>query len=142
MARSVVDRGHVGFGVPLAGGWREGVQPRELSGGELEAVGGGVLLDAVDAPGAGNRGDVVALGEQPGQGDLGRGCTNFGGDGSDLVDNAYIPPEVLPDEPRVVLAPVVVGNVRRGTDLTGEGNRGPAVSTGQNRCRACAATAA
>jgi hypothetical protein len=33
-------------------------------------------------------GDVVALGEQPGQGDLGRGCTDFGGDGSDFVDNA------------------------------------------------------
>jgi hypothetical protein len=88
MARSVVDPGHVGFGVPLAGGWGQGVQPGVLSGGELEAVGGGVLLDAADAPGAGNRGDVVALGEQPGQGDLGRGCTNFGGDGSNLVDNA------------------------------------------------------
>jgi hypothetical protein len=88
MARSVLDRGHVGLRVPLAGGWGEGVQPRELSGGELEAVGGGVLLDAGDAPGAENRGDVVALGEQPGQGDLGRGCTDFGGDGSDFVDNA------------------------------------------------------
>jgi len=69
MAGSVVDGGHVGFGVPLAGGWGEGVQPGELGGGELEAVGGGVLLDAVDAAGAGDRGDVVALGEQPGQGD-------------------------------------------------------------------------
>ena len=88
MARSVVDPGHVGLGVPLAGGWGEGVQPRKLSGSELEAVGGRVLLDAGDAPGAGNRGDVVALGEQPGQGDLGRGSTDFGGDGSDLVDNA------------------------------------------------------
>jgi hypothetical protein len=84
----MVDGGHVGLGVPLAGGWGEGVQPGELSGGEFEAVGGGVLLDSVDAPGAGNRRDVVALGEQPGQGDLGRGCTNFSGDGSDLVDNA------------------------------------------------------
>jgi hypothetical protein len=59
-------------------------------------------------------------GEQPGQGDLGRGCTDLGGDGSDFVDNAKVPLEVLPDEPGVVLAPVVVGNVVRGTDLTGE----------------------
>ena len=84
----MVDPGHVGLGVPLAGGWGEGVQPCELSGGELDAVGGGVLLDAGDASRAGNRGDVVALGEQPGQGDLGRSCTNLAGDGSDLVDNA------------------------------------------------------
>jgi hypothetical protein len=87
-ARSMVDPGHVGLGVPIAGCRGQGVQPGVLSGGEFEAVGGGVLLDAADAPGAGNRGDVVALGEQPGQGDLGRGCTNFGGDGSNLVDNA------------------------------------------------------
>jgi len=120
MARLVVDGGHVGFGVPFAGGWGEVVQPGELGGGELEAVGGGVLLDAVDAAGAGDRGDVVALGEQPGQGDLGRGCPDFGGDGSDLLDNAEVPLEVLPEEPRVVLAPVVVGNVGRGTDLAGE----------------------
>ena len=32
MARSVVDPGHVGLRVPLAGGWSEGVQPSELSG--------------------------------------------------------------------------------------------------------------
>ena len=88
MVRSVVDPGHVGLGVPLAGSRGEGVQPRELSAGELDAVGGDVLLHAGDPPSAGNRGDVVALGEQPGQGDLGRGCADFGGDGSDLVDNA------------------------------------------------------
>jgi hypothetical protein len=98
----------------------ERVQPCELSRGELDVVGGGVLLDARDAPGAGDRGDVVALGEQPGQGDLGRGCTDLGGDGSDLVDDTQVSPEVLPGEPRVVLAPVVVGDVIRSADLTGD----------------------
>jgi hypothetical protein len=44
------------------------VQPFDLLGAQLEPVGSRVLLDAGDALGAGDRGDVVSLGEQPGQG--------------------------------------------------------------------------
>jgi hypothetical protein len=74
--------------VPLAGGRSEVVQPFDLLGAQLELVGGGVLLDPGDALGAGDRGDVIALGEQPGQGYLCRCGVRFGGDGLDLVDDA------------------------------------------------------
>src|SRR5580693_7332517 len=64
---SPVDGSHVRFVVALAGGRRQVAEPFELVSAQLDAVGGGVLLDAGDPPGAGDRGDVVALGEQPGQ---------------------------------------------------------------------------
>jgi hypothetical protein len=64
---SAVDGGHVRFVVAFAGGWRQVAQPVELVVAELDGVCGGVLLDAGDAPGAGDRGDVVAAAEQPGQ---------------------------------------------------------------------------
>ena len=53
----------------------------DLFGGQLDGVGGGVLLHPGDPLGAGDRGDVVALGEQPGQGHLRRGGADLGGDG-------------------------------------------------------------
>jgi hypothetical protein len=49
--------------VAFAGGWREVVEPFDLFGAQLDGVGGDVLLDASDPLGAGDRGDVVALGE-------------------------------------------------------------------------------
>src|SRR5207302_7714653 len=79
-----------------------------------------VLLDAGDALGAGDRGDVLALGEQPGQRDL-RWCgVELGGDGLDLVDDAEILFEVALGEARVVLAPVIVSEVLGGADRPGE----------------------
>jgi hypothetical protein len=51
---SALDGGHVCLVVALAGGRREGVQPSELVVGELDGGGGGVLLDARDALGAGD----------------------------------------------------------------------------------------
>ena len=45
----------------FAGGRSELVQPLDLLGAQLEVGGGGVLLDAGDTLGAGDRGDVVAL---------------------------------------------------------------------------------
>src|SRR5947199_5029164 len=64
---SAFDRRHVPCIVALAGGGREVVQPFDLRGAQLDAVGGRVFLDAGDPLGAGDRGDVVALREQPGQ---------------------------------------------------------------------------
>src|SRR3954470_22141835 len=55
---SAVDDGHVPLVVALAGGRREVVQPFDLLGAQLHAVSGGILLDAGDPLGAGNRGDV------------------------------------------------------------------------------------
>src|SRR5437867_940469 len=72
MTWSAIDCGHVGLVVALAGGRGETVEPLDLLCAQLDAVGSGVLLDAGDALGAGDRGDVVALCEQPGQSDLRR----------------------------------------------------------------------
>ena len=58
---SAVDDGHIPFVVTLPRGRREVVQPLDLLGAQLEAVGGGVLLDAGDPLGARDRGDVVAF---------------------------------------------------------------------------------
>src|SRR2546425_12360685 len=58
--------------------------------------------------------------EQPGQSDLCRCCSDFPGDGSDLVDDAQIALEVFADEARVGLAPVVVGELLGRADLTRE----------------------
>jgi len=73
---------------PVAGG--EVVEPFDLRGAQLDAVGGGVLLDAGDPLGAGDRGNVVALCEQPGERDLCRCGARLGGDGLDLVDDSQI----------------------------------------------------
>ena len=81
-AVSAVDAGHVPLVVALAGGRREVIQPYDLLGAQLDAVGGGVLLDARHPLGAWNRRDVVALREQPGQRDLGRCGSRLGGDRS------------------------------------------------------------
>lgn len=120
MAWSAVDGVHVPFVVAFAGSRSEVVQPFDLLGAELDAVGSSVLLDADDSPGARNRGDVVSLDEQPGQSDLCRCGTNLGRDGSDLIDNAQIGLEILSGEAWVLLAPVVVGKVFDGADLAGE----------------------
>jgi hypothetical protein len=79
--------------------------------GQADGVGAGVLLEPGDPPGAGNRGDVVALGEQPGQRDLRRCGARLGGDGLDLVDDAQVAVEVLGGKARGSFAPVVVGDV-------------------------------
>jgi hypothetical protein len=56
-----VDGGHVRLVVALAGGRGEVVQAGDLLDAQLDRVGCRVLLDARDAFGAGDRGDVVAL---------------------------------------------------------------------------------
>jgi hypothetical protein len=61
-AGSAVDQPHARFVEAVAGGGGEVVQAGERLGGRHDGVGGGVLLDAGDPLGAGNRGDVVALG--------------------------------------------------------------------------------
>ena len=120
MTWSAVDDGHVPFVVALTGGRREVVQPFDLLGAQLDAVRGGVLLDAGHPLGAGNRSDVVALREQPGQRDLGRRCSHLSGNGSNLVDDAQIALEVLAGEARVGLAPVVIGELLGRTDFARE----------------------
>jgi hypothetical protein len=52
----------------LAGGRCEVLEPGNLVGVEYDGVGGYVLLDPADRLRAGEWGDVVAFGEQPGEG--------------------------------------------------------------------------
>src|SRR6266568_1239347 len=113
---STVDDGHVSLLVALACSRSEVVEPLDLLRAQLDTVGCGVLLDARDALGAGDRGDVVALGKQPGQSNVCRCRIELGGDGLDLVDDAEVLLEVALGEARVVLAPVVVGEVLGGAD--------------------------
>src|SRR6266700_27965 len=120
VAWSAVDDGHVPFVVALAGGRREVVQPFDMLDAQLHAVGGCVLLDAGDALGAGDRGDVVALREQPGQSDLRRCGIDLGGNCLDLVDDAEVLLEVALGEARIGLAPVVVAQLLRGANRPGE----------------------
>ena len=56
----------------------------------------------------GNRSDVVALGQEPGQSDLTRRRAELGGDGLDLVDEALVALEVLAHEAWIGLAEVAV----------------------------------
>ena len=117
---SAVDDGQARLVVALTGGRREVVQPLDLLGAQLDTVGGGVFLDARDPLGAGNRRDVIALREQPGQRDLCRCCTRLAGNGLDFVDDAQIALEVLAGEARVRLAPVVASELLGRADLAGE----------------------
>ena len=61
-----LDHLHLFVGVVAALGWGHLIEGGDLLGGEGDRVGGGVLLYAVDAFGAGDRDDVVAFGQQPG----------------------------------------------------------------------------
>src|SRR6266700_1711604 len=107
--RSAVDAGHVHVVMARTRRGPEPVEAVELRGSELDAVCGGVLLYASNPAGAGDRGDVVAAGQQPGQRGLRGGRADLGADGRHLVDNCEVAPEVLTGEAGVGLAPVVVG---------------------------------
>jgi len=85
---SAVNDSHARFVMTLACGRREVIQPCHLLSAQFDANGGRVLLYAGDPLGARDRGDVMALREQPGKSDLRRGCARFGGDGLDLIDDA------------------------------------------------------
>src|SRR5712691_1195079 len=117
---SAVDDGHVSLLMAFARSRGEVVEPLDLLRAQLDSVGCGVLFDAGDALGAGDRGDVVALREEPGQRGLCWCCIELGGDGLDLVDDAEVLLEVALGEARVVLAPVVVGEILGGADRPGE----------------------
>src|SRR4051812_45794221 len=92
---SAVDAGHVGVVVPGPGRGGQGVEAGELDGGEDNGVGGGVLLHAGHPAGTGDRGNVFALREQPGQRDLGRRGADVRADCPHLFDQPQVGPERL-----------------------------------------------
>src|SRR6266545_2097947 len=118
--RSVVDDGHARLLVALANGRSEVVQPCDLLDVQLDTVGCSVLLDAGNPLRAGDRGDIVALREQPGESDLCWCGVDLGSDRLDLVDDAKVFLEVAFGEARVVLAPVAVVELVRGAERSGE----------------------
>ena len=78
-------------------GGLERVQPFELRVGEQDLVSQGVLLDASDAAGAGDRGDVVPAGEDPRECRVCRCRPDLRADRTDLVDEREVAAEVLMD---------------------------------------------
>src|SRR3954469_2374283 len=100
-ARSALDEAHLRLVVVSAGGRGEGVEGRDLGGRQHEVVGGDVLLQPGHPLGAGDGGDVVALRQQPRQGDLGGGGASLVGDRLHLVSDGEVAPEVLAGEPGV-----------------------------------------
>jgi hypothetical protein len=105
----VVDDGHISLIVARTRSRREIVQPFDLLGAQLYAVGGGVLLNAGDPLGTGDRSDVVPLRKQPGESNLCRCRPGLGGDGPNLVDDAQVALKVFAGEARVGLSPIIVG---------------------------------
>jgi len=103
---SAIDNGHVPFVVALACGRRQVVQPLDLLGAQVQAVGCGVLLDAGDPLGAG-----IGAMSSPAQAATPRRSawcrTHLCGNGLDLVNDAQVAPEILAGEARVGLAPIV-----------------------------------
>ena len=97
---SVIDACHGGVVVSCTGCGCEVVESFQLGGGEFDAVGGGVLFDAGDTAGAGDRGDVVAASEDPCQGGLCWCGSDFGADGADL-DSPWDPRRLLTLETRM-----------------------------------------
>src|SRR3954453_18944624 len=96
------------------------VEPVELLGTQLDAVGGNVLLDPGDALRARDGSDEVTSGDDPGEGDLSRGDTQFGGDRLDFVGDAQVVLEVLAHEARAGLAPVIFCEIVQRSDVPGE----------------------
>src|SRR3954454_6614238 len=118
--RPSVDARHVRLVVALAQGRREVVQAVELGRAEFDAIGSGVFFDAGNPPGSGDGSDVGATGQQPRQRGLCRRGSDLGADGLHFVDDAQVALEVLAGEPRVALAPVVIGEVVHGADPPGQ----------------------
>lgn len=76
-------------------GIEEPRQVRHVVGAERSRGGPEVLLDVRHALGAGDRHDVVRLGQQPGEGHLARGALPFRAELSERVDQSHVLLEVL-----------------------------------------------
>ena len=113
-----VDRGHIG--VAVAGRRFDGCEARELVGGQLDAVSSCVFLEPRDALCTGDRGNVVSLGEEPGERDLGRCRADLLRDSLDLVDDPQVVLEVALGEAWVVSTEVAGVELVPRTEAAGQ----------------------
>src|SRR6202012_1500476 len=93
-------------GVAVADGRLDGVQPVELAPAQFDGVGTDVLLDPLAPAGSGDRHDVAALREQPGQRDLSGSGAGLGRDLLRYLDDAPVRLEVVPREAGIVASEV------------------------------------
>src|SRR5581483_9677767 len=107
-------------GVAVAGRFAELVELREILGRELDLARGGVLLEVRPPPSARNGNDVVAAREHPRDRDLRRRCVLRLRDLLDALGELHVALEVLALEARVVAPEVVVVQLVRRGEATGE----------------------
>src|SRR5262245_34096729 len=108
--RLAVHRGHRRGGIALAGGGALGgdrVDPGELVGGQRDVDGGDVLLEIAPPLGAGDRDDVVAARQDPGERQLAGGDGLVPRDGREVLDEREVLGEVVALEARREPAEVV-----------------------------------
>src|SRR5690349_9691259 len=97
-----IQRGHPAPVVALAAGRGQlGVDPREVVLGQLDVARAPVLLEVGHALGAGDRDDVVALGEHPRQRQLARRRALLLGELAELRGQELVALQVLAGEARV-----------------------------------------
>src|SRR4030095_2347654 len=96
---------------------RGGIDARQVRGGQADVVRRPVLLEVLAALRAGNRDDVLALREHPGQGELARRGALLARDRLDLRHEIEVLLEVFALEARLEAAVVVLREVLDALDL-------------------------
>src|SRR5437773_1974835 len=109
-----------GLGVPRSGGGTQAFDLSNLGARHRHGEGADVFLDVPPVLGAGNRDDVVAVGEQPRERELAGRAAFLPGERFDAPDKIEILLKVVTLKARMVLAPIALGDVLRTRDLAGE----------------------
>src|SRR5437016_13426104 len=118
-----VDAAHPALGVAAAGRrplGRDLADALQVARGQHDLHGAGVLLEVAPPLGAGDRYDILALRQQPGEGELRRSAALLPRDRFHPRHQVEVPLEVLPLEAPVVAPPVVRGAVLEAADLPGD----------------------
>src|SRR2546427_10420066 len=118
-----VDTAHPALGVAAAGRrplGRDLADALQVARGQHDLHGAGVLLEVAPPLGAGDRYDILALRQQPGEGELRRSAALLPRDRFHPRHQVEVSLEVLPLKARVVAAPVVRGEVLEAADLPGD----------------------
>src|SRR5436853_6847008 len=89
-------------------GREDAVDPLQILRGKPDLEGADILLEIFPPLGARDGDYVVALGEDPGDGELGGGAAFLGRHRLDLPDEGDVPLEILAGEARVEAAVIVV----------------------------------